>query len=161
MCDLQHKAIHLDAVFVVGVCVFQLMSARFLHVECFILKRPSKTSSSVGQFDDVVLAERNIAHSCELGDLLLSIDVPRHRAPLFIGQVDPERLCVIRDTERILIPKRGANLANFGAAHINEHEPSGTVAEEMWGEARQRRAKGCVFVARVQWDPPNRHVTQP
>ncbi len=45
--------------------------------------------------------------------------VMRHRAPLFIAQVDPLRLRVIRATERVLIPERGATLGNFGAAPIN------------------------------------------
>ena len=31
----------------------------------------------------------------------------RHRAPLFIVQVDPERLVVLRATERILVPEHG------------------------------------------------------
>ncbi|HND56093.1 MAG TPA: sialidase family protein, partial [Pirellulaceae bacterium] len=34
----------------------------------------------------------------------------RHRAPLFIAQVDPEKLRVIRATERIAVPERGARL---------------------------------------------------
>ncbi|HUW60493.1 MAG TPA: hypothetical protein VMZ06_05760 [Candidatus Bathyarchaeia archaeon] len=44
-----------------------------------------------------------------------AIDAPlRHydkefnRAPLFIPQADPERLCAIRATERVLMPERGA-----------------------------------------------------
>src|SRR5690606_16968702 len=37
----------------------------------------------------------------------------RHRAPLFMAQVDPERLRVMRKTERILVPERGARLGNF------------------------------------------------
>ncbi|NLO06491.1 MAG: exo-alpha-sialidase, partial [candidate division WS1 bacterium] len=41
--------------------------------------------------------------------------VIRHRAPLFMAQVDPERLCVIRETERIIVPDYGAQLGNFGA----------------------------------------------
>lgn len=76
----------------------------------------------------------------------------RHRAPLFIAQVDPHRLCVLRDTERILIPERGATLGNFGAAPVTEHESWVTVAEGVWDDqARQRGAKGAVFVARVRW----------
>jgi len=34
--------------------------------------------------------------------------IMRHRAPLFIAQVDPDKLHVIRRTERILVPERGA-----------------------------------------------------
>lgn len=55
----------------------------------------------------------------------------RHRAPLFIAQVDTDRLCVIRDTERILVPQRGARLGNFGVAKINENESWVVVSEWM------------------------------
>ena len=55
----------------------------------------------------------------------------RHRAPLFIAQVDPERLCVIRESERVLVPERGARLGNFGVAEIGERESWVTVAEWM------------------------------
>lgn len=54
----------------------------------------------------------------------------RHRAPLFIAQVDPERLHVIRATERVLVPERGAELKNFGAAAVTDRESWVTVAEE-------------------------------
>lgn len=55
----------------------------------------------------------------------------RHRAPLFIGQVDPEKLCVIRATERILVPEHGARLGNSGVTEISENETWVTVAEWM------------------------------
>ena len=41
----------------------------------------------------------------------------RHRAPLYLGEVDPDRLCVIRSSECVVIPERGARLGNFGAAN--------------------------------------------
>lgn len=88
--------------------------------------------------------------------------VKRHRAPLFIAQVDPEELCVIRQTERILIPEHGVPMGNFGAAAITEHESWVTVSEFMWPawneEARKLGAAGKTFVARVSWDKPNRSV---
>ena len=81
----------------------------------------------------------------------------RHRAPLFIAQVDPQRLQVIRSSERILVPERGAGLGNFGAATINEKESWVTVGEFVYNdESRQRGADGSVFVARVIWSQPNR-----
>ena len=81
----------------------------------------------------------------------------RHRAPLFIGQVDPQKLHVVRSTERVLIPERGATLGNFGAAAINQNESWVTVAEGIWNDAaRQRGADGSLFVARVVWSKPNR-----
>lgn len=55
----------------------------------------------------------------------------RHRAPLFIAEVDPERLCLIRSSERVLVPERGARLCNFGVVNVNERETWVTVAEWM------------------------------
>ncbi len=55
----------------------------------------------------------------------------RHRAPLFIAQVDKDRLCVIRETERVLVPERGARLGNFGVTQVNENEIWVVVAEWM------------------------------
>ena len=46
----------------------------------------------------------------------------RHRAPLFIAKYDTKDMCVIRDSERIAVPERGARLGNFGAfASGREH----------------------------------------
>ena len=88
----------------------------------------------------------------------------RHRAPLFIAQVDPERLRVIRGTERILVPERGARLGNFGVTEVSEHETWVTVAEWMqtWGPKysdytipMKYGSNNAVFVARIQWKQPN------
>ncbi len=79
----------------------------------------------------------------------------RHRAPLFIAQVDPGKLHVVRSTERVLIPERGATLGNFGAAAVSERESWVTVAEGIWNDAaRQHGADGSLFVARVLWSKP-------
>ena len=75
--------------------------------------------------------------------------IRRHRAPLFIAQVDPERLCVVRATERILIPERGATLGNFGATPITQDESWVTDAEVAW------EAECTTFSARVIWGKPN------
>jgi len=81
----------------------------------------------------------------------------RHRAPLFIARVDPEALQVIRATERVLIPERGATLGNFGAAEVSPEESWVTVSEGIWSdEARRRGATGATFVARIIWSRPNR-----
>jgi hypothetical protein len=85
--------------------------------------------------------------------------IERHRAPLFMAQVDPEQLCVLRATERVLIAERGAELGNFGAAAISTRESWVTVSEGVWSNAaRQRGAKGATFVARILWAKPNRLV---
>jgi hypothetical protein len=78
--------------------------------------------------------------------------IPRNRAPLFLAQVDPERLCVIRRSEKPLIPERGAMLGNFGAAPVTDTESWVTDAEYMLSDQpHPRGADGSVFVARVLW----------
>ncbi len=88
----------------------------------------------------------------------------RHRAPLFIAQIDPERLQVLRKTERILVPERGARLGNFGVTEVNEHETWVTVAEWMqtWGPnysdytiPMKYGSNNAVFAARILWEKPN------
>lgn len=94
--------------------------------------------------------------------------VIRHRAPLFIGQVDPGRLCVLRDTERELVPNRGAQLGNFGTVNASPEESWGVTSEHMQGDAKKplnleltekRGANARVYIARIQWEAPNRLVT--
>lgn len=78
----------------------------------------------------------------------------RHRAPLFMGRVDVEKLAVIKSTERIVVPSRGAALGNFGIADISEDETWVTVAEYMRGE-KDVEADNSVFVARLKWNKKN------
>lgn len=76
----------------------------------------------------------------------------RHRAPLFIGRVDPDRLCVMRETERILVPQRGARLGNFGVVEVNENETWVTVAEWMQPAGCERYGSdNSVYAARLRW----------
>jgi hypothetical protein len=89
--------------------------------------------------------------------------VIRHRAPLFIGQVDIEKLAVRRSTERILVPDRGARLGNFGVTEVSPDETWVTVAEWMQTFSPQltipvdnpRGADNSVYAARIQWATPN------
>jgi hypothetical protein len=77
----------------------------------------------------------------------------RHRAPLFMARVDTQRLRVIRETERVLVPERGARLGNFGVTKISEEENWVTVAEWMQPRGVERYGSdGSVFVARIHWD---------
>lgn len=83
----------------------------------------------------------------------------RHRAPLFMAQVDPWRLCVLRHTERVLAPQRGARLGNFGVVHVTSAETWITAAE--WMQPRGCEKYGSdnsVFVARIHWRRPNRYA---
>jgi hypothetical protein len=93
-------------------------------------------------------------------------EVFRHRAPLFMARVDPERLCVIRSTERKLVPNRGAQLGNFGVVNVSPSESWVVTSEGMQGDAKQpynleltekRGANNRVYISRILWDRPNRH----
>ncbi len=84
----------------------------------------------------------------------------RHRAPLFVARVDPEKLHVIRATEQILIPEMGARLGNFGITEISEKQTWVTVAEWMQGPGPnyqdsapivERGADNRIWVAKVNW----------
>ncbi|OHB79211.1 MAG: hypothetical protein A2W31_00185 [Planctomycetes bacterium RBG_16_64_10] len=90
--------------------------------------------------------------------------IPRNRAPLFIAQVDPQTLQVIRRTEKVLLPERGVMLGNFGAAAITPDESWVTDAEfisrlvdPMAGaKPHPRGADGTVWLGRVKWSKPSR-----
>ena len=91
-------------------------------------------------------------------------EVILHRAPLFMAEVDPKRCCVIRETERELVPNRGAPLGNFGTVNVSPSESWVLTAESMAGDAEdqydlarteQRGANNRVYVCRIVWDRPN------
>jgi len=92
--------------------------------------------------------------------------IARNRAPLFIAQVDPERMHVIRSTEKVLLPERGVMLGNFGAAAITAHESWVTDAEFIsrlvdplaGTRPHPRGADGTVWLGRVKWSRPNRFL---
>lgn len=87
----------------------------------------------------------------------------RHRAPMFVAQVDPHSLHVIRDTEQILLPDRGVTLGNFGAAAITADEAWVTDAEfisrlhhpDAGTKPHPKGADGTVWVGRVTWSKPD------
>lgn len=80
----------------------------------------------------------------------------RHRAPLMVAQVDPERLCVLRDTERELAPNRGARLGNFGVANVTPDESWVVVSEWMQPiGCEQYGSDNTIWIARLKWNQPN------
>ena len=82
--------------------------------------------------------------------------IVRHRAPLFMAAVDPTTLRVIRRTETIVVPERGAEMGNFGACAIDAQESWVTVSEGLFmKDSRARGAEGATFVARIRWATPN------
>lgn len=87
-------------------------------------------------------------------------NVVRSRAPLFMAQVDTKKMVLLKNTERILIPNRGAPLGNFGVTNINKDETWVTVAEGMRKnrtEQMKQGANGNVFAARLLWNKPNKY----
>jgi hypothetical protein len=81
----------------------------------------------------------------------------RHRAPLFMGAVDPERLCVIRDTERVVVPERGARLGNFGVCEVSGEETWVIASEWMQPVGCEKYGSdNTLWIARLVWDQPNR-----
>lgn len=80
----------------------------------------------------------------------------RHRAPLFMAQVDPKRLVVIRSTEKILAPNKGARMGNFGVINVNENETWITTAEGMAQGGQEYGADNHVYAARIIWQKKNK-----
>ena len=69
----------------------------------------------------------------------------RNRAPLFIARFDPARLCLIRESERVLVPEMGARLGNFHSLDVNRNEAWVSVGEWMQSEGRYKDEwKTCV-----------------
>lgn len=82
--------------------------------------------------------------------------IARNRAPIFLAQVNPEKLNVIRSTEKVLMPERGVMLGNFGASAITRNESWVTDAEFMVGaKPHERGADGTVWFSRVIWSSEN------
>ena len=72
----------------------------------------------------------------------------RHRAPLYIAEIDPEKEVVIKATEKICVPEDGVALGNFGVTHVNEKEIWVVSTEYLRNEPPDR--KNRVWVAKVR-----------
>ncbi len=85
--------------------------------------------------------------------------IARNRAPIFVAQVDPEKLQVLRKTERALLPERGVMLGNFGAMAITPDESWVTDSEYiLTGTPHAKGADGTTWLGRVRWSKPNQLV---
>lgn len=115
------------------------------------------------KFDDgKVLGSYNTqAHWLNIGDALFLLytrkgadndHIFRHRAPLFIAQVDPDTLRVIRATERIVSPANEATLGNFGVCYVNEKESWITVGEGLLRMGKRKMERNKVLVYRITVD---------
>lgn len=106
-------------------------------------------------------------HWCKVGGKLYLVytrkganndHIFRHRAPLFIAEFDPDKMCVIRETERIAVPERGARLGNFGCVNINENEAWVIASEWMqttapdhsnWKRCMSYGSDNSIFIAKI------------
>lgn len=88
-------------------------------------------------------------------------NVIRWRSPLWVAQVDPEKLCLIRGTEQVVLPLVGdgvnkpdevALMGNFHVTNASPQESWVTVGEWM----PRRGARGDLLVAKIRWSRPNR-----
>lgn len=83
----------------------------------------------------------------------------RHRAPLFIAEVDPGGPNLIRRTERIVVPEHGARLGNFGITHLDDSESWVVVTEWMqssgaqsWLKCENHGANNRLWLSRLTWN---------
>ena len=90
--------------------------------------------------------------------------VMRNRAPLYMAKFDEENKCLIKSTEIILVPDRGACLASMiGVCEISENESYICVAENMqgdpmygWGDWRLIAARGAdnsIWLIKISSEP--------
>lgn len=75
--------------------------------------------------------------------------IMRHRAPLFIGQVNPKSLRVIRATEKVLIPENGATLGNSGVCRISHNESWITCGEGLLRLGKRKGENNKVLVVKI------------
>ena len=88
-------------------------------------------------------------------------NVIRWRSPLWVAQVDPTRLCLVKSTEQVVLPLVGdginnpdkvALMGNFNVTNVSPEESWITVGEWM----PRAGYRGNVLLARIDWSKPNR-----
>jgi hypothetical protein len=81
-----------------------------------------------------------------------------HRTPLFIARVDLDRLCVLCQTEQILMPESELDFAGgFGIVNVNTNKTR-VVSSEMAFSKNCREDPNRVLLAKILWRMPNRLV---
>ncbi len=87
-------------------------------------------------------------------------NVIRWRSPLRMARVDPEKRCLIRGSERTVLPLVGdgiedpdnvALMGNFAVTNVSQNESWVTVGEWM----PKKGAKGDLLMGRIRWSKPN------
>jgi hypothetical protein len=87
----------------------------------------------------------------------------RWRAPLYVAQVDTEKLCLIRDSEKVVFPLIGdgindpdhvARMGNFHVVNASRNESWVTVGETL----PHKGWKGNTLLGRISWSRANELV---
>ncbi len=77
----------------------------------------------------------------------------RHRAPLFIAEVDTKTMSILRHTEKIAVPERGARLGNFGVTYVNENLSFITASEWMQPEGCEKYGSdNSIYITEIAQD---------
>jgi hypothetical protein len=94
-----------------------------------------------------------------------NVNVMRWRAPLYVAQVDVRSLCLVRVSERVVLPLLGdgvndpghvARMGNFHTVNVSPAESWVTVGETLPAEGWH----GDTLLARIRWSVPNQLVLQ-
>lgn len=84
-------------------------------------------------------------------------NVFRNRAPLYLAQLDVEKMCLIRDSEQIIFQNNGMPIGNFNIQDVSPLESWVTVPE--WD--RTGRNISCdVLLGRIIWTEDNRNISK-
>ena len=109
------------------------------------------------------LAHSDALHLVYTRKDVANLNVIRWRAPLYMAQVDSQRLVLVRETERIVHPLEGDGVLEpdrvpmMGNFHVTNASP-----DESWVTVGswlpKHSARGDTLLARVRWTVPNRLV---
>ena len=81
----------------------------------------------------------------------------RHRAPLFMAEFDQISMRVLRDSEIIVVPERGARLGNFGCQSYSDDIGYVFASEWMQGDnglsgCQKYGSDNSIFISKVNFD---------
>lgn len=80
----------------------------------------------------------------------------RSRAPLFIAEVDPEKLHVLRATEQILMPETGLDLTGGFAPVVVSPTETWVVSSEMGFPEGRKDENNRILLAKILWRKPEK-----
>ena len=89
-----------------------------------------------------------------------NVNVLRWRAPLWMAQVDPRTLRLLRATERVVLPLVGDGVKDPNrVAIMGNFHPLNVTPDESWvtvGEWQPKNGiRGDLLLARIRWTKPN------